>query len=750
MQLSTAGLARSSASRPWRVVLVWLGLIVLSIGVIGGAGLNLSTDIEFLNNPDSKRADEILANKFNLDDPPAETVIITSETSTVDDPEFQAVVNQVMDTLRAHSDLVETDPSQLTNYYLATADGSPAAEQLVSADRHTTLVPVTYHVEDTEDGEPVVHALEAISADGFDVLSVGDVSIDETFNTTAEEDLQQAEFLGIPAALIILIIVFGALVAAGVPIILSLISILVSLGITAVISQFTDLSFFITNMISMIGLAVGIDYALFIVERYRQERANGFDKIGAIEVAGATASKAVLFSGITVVLALAGLFMMPTSIFRSLGLGAMLVVIVAVLAMLTLIPAVLSLLGDRVDWPRRRNYALLSKNKPTTDELGLTRGFWARTTHVVMNHPFASVVLSVTFLVLCAIPFSNLSTGFAGAATLPPSDPRSAYTILERDFSVGRLSPIEIVVDAQRSPEVEGEIAAFQNDLDSSGLYVTDSFNVAWNEANDAAHITVNMNLDGNSPAAQDEIDRLRDNVVPNTFGSVQDDVFITGDTATNTDFINMVDQWTPIVFAFVLGLSFLLLMVAFRSIVVPISAIILNLLSVGAAYGLMVLVFQDGYLHKTLGFQKTPTIEAWIPIFLFCVLFGLSMDYHVFLLSRIREHYDLTKRNRESVAVGLQSTARIITGAALIMVAVFIGFSSGNLVMLQQMGFGLAVAVFIDATIVRTILVPSIMAILGDRNWYLPRWLNWLPNVSIEGHPPAVQPKVPEGAVAD
>lgn len=746
MPLSTAGLARSSARHPWRIVSVWIGLVVLAVGLIGAVGLNLSTDIEFLNNPDSKRGDQILEDKFNLDNPPQETVIVTSDTATVDDPAFQAVVNQVMDTLRSYPELVDTN--SITNYYDATAAGSPAAAQLVSADRHSTLVPVTYHTEDVEDGEPVVHAIDDITVEGFDVLSVGDVSIAETFNSTAEEDLQQAEFLGIPAALIILVIVFGALVAAGVPIILSIMSIMVSLGITALISQATDLSFFITNMISMIGLAVGIDYALFIVERYRQERANGYDKIGAIEVAGATASKAVLFSGITVVLALAGLFMMPTSIFRSLGLGAILVVIVAVLAMLTLIPAVLSLLGDRVDWPRRRDYAQLAKQKTEGGRASQPRGFWARTTQIVMNHPVISVVFSVTFLVLCAIPFSNLNTGFAGAATLPPSDPRTAYGILERDFSVGRLSPVEIVVDEPRSADVENAISTFQNDLNDSGLYANDSFNVAWSEANDAAYITVNMNLDGNSPAAQDEIERLRETVVPSAFGSIQDDVFITGATAGNTDFINMVGEWTPIVFAFVLGLSFLLLMIAFRSIVVPISAIILNLLSVGAAYGLMVLVFQDGYLHNTLGFQKTPTIEAWIPIFLFCVLFGLSMDYHVFLLSRIREHFDISNRNHESVSVGLQSTARIITGAALIMVAVFIGFSSGNLVMLQQMGFGLAVAVFIDATIVRTILVPSIMAILGTRNWYLPSWLRWLPNVSIEGHAP--RPAAVEGAPAD
>jgi RND superfamily putative drug exporter len=245
---------------------------------------------------------------------------------------------------------------------------------------------------------------------------------------------------------------------------------------------------------------------------------------------------------------------------------------------------------------------------------------------------------------------------------------------------------------------------------------------------------------------------------VPSAFGSLSDQVFVTGDTAFNSDFFDLVDTWTPLVFVFVLGLSFILLLIAFRSIVVPIKAILMNLLSVGAAYGLVVLVFQKGYLVDFFGFQQTPTIEAWVPIFLFCVLFGLSMDYHVFLLSRIREHYDQTLRNRESVAVGLQSTARIITGAALIMVAVFVGFAAGRLVMLQQVGFGLAVAVLIDATIIRTIIVPAAMALLGDKNWYLPRWLHWLPDVRVEGRPveagnangkPA-QPQGVEGAVAD
>jgi RND superfamily putative drug exporter len=247
------------------------------------------------------------------------------------------------------------------------------------------------------------------------------------------------------------------------------------------------------------------------------------------------------------------------------------------------------------------------------------------------------------------------------------------------------------------------------------------------------------MTIVGSSPQAVDEIHRLRDEVAPRLFGAVDGSVYVTGETAFSADFFTLVDQWTPIVFAFVLGLSFILLLVVFRSIVVPIKAILMNLLSVGAAYGAIVLVFQKGYLTDFFGFDKSPTIEAWIPIFLFCVLFGLSMDYHVFLLSRIREHYDLTGNNRESVAVGLHSTARIITGAALIMVAVFAGFAAGRLVMLQQVGFGLAVAVLIDATIIRTIVVPAAMALLGDRNWYLPRWLNWLPDVRVEGDPQAL-----------
>ncbi len=301
----------------------------------------------------------------------------------------------------------------------------------------------------------------------------------------------------------------------------------------------------------------------------------------------------------------------------------------------------------------------------------------------------------------------------------------------------------------QSNPAVASAVQQLTSTLEQDPNIGAGAVQTTWNDAGDLALVKATLKMDGNAPEAFAMIERLRNEVVPETFGGVPAEALVTGETAFNADFFQVVDDWTPIVFAFVLGLSFLLLLLVFRSVVIPIKAIILNLLSVGAAYGLMVLVFQEGVGADLLGFQQTPTIEAWVPIFLFCVLFGLSMDYHVFLLSRIKEHYDQTKRNAESVAVGLQATARIITGAALIMVVVFSGFAMGNLVMFQQMGFGLAVAVLLDATIVRSVLVPAGMAMLGDWNWYLPNWLKWLPNLNIEGAPPPVlvPPVIPEGA---
>jgi len=725
------------------VIGMWVIILALSIvSTFTSLDDGLTTEVKFLNSPESVKGFDLLKQRLGLDKPITETVIVTSDTLTVDDPAFQAVVQQTTDELRKLTGLIDTSPAGLFNYFEAKAapapDAATRAEQLVSPDRKTTLIPVTFtvNVDDAAAHYDEFHAaVTAHEGNGIRTLTVGDISINEEFNAIAEEDLRKAEGFGIPAALLILVVVFGALVAAGVPIILALFSIAVAFGLTALVGRVWDLSFFITNMITMIGLAVGIDYALFIVERYREERRRGRPKLAAIEVAGGTASKAVLFSGMTVVFALLGLFLIPTSIFRSLGLGAILVVVVAVAAMLTLIPAVLALLGDRIDWPRRRRYdAQTAARQAAHDRETIHAGFWGRVTRIVMGRPVLAMVLAIGLLGAMAVPYFDLNTGFAGVESLPESEAKEGFLILQEKFSAGRLAPVEIVVDGSKDKAQPGIDRLLTALTPEQGFAHADE--AQWNEAGDLALIRATLAMAPNDPAAYDLVVTLRKQIVPAAFEGVPASVYVTGETAFNKDFFDLVDTWTPRVFAFVLGLSFVLLMIVFRSIVVPLKAILMNLLSVGAAYGLMVLVFQKGYGAGFLGFQKTPTVEAWIPIFLFCVLFGLSMDYHVFLLSRIREHYDQTLRSRESVAVGLQATARIITGAALIMVAVFTGFAAGRLVMLQQVGFGLAVAVFLDATVVRSVLVPSAMALLGRVNWYLPRWLHWLPDLRVEGAP--------------
>jgi RND superfamily putative drug exporter len=751
---STAGLAQASARRPWWTIGAWVVALLVAGVIMGTLGLKTTTEFTFTNNPESQAGATILEDAGLVDNNPTdETIVIRAESGTVDDPAFQARVEEVTAAMRGMDGVVI--PETVVNYYELSAnpETEAAAQGLVNADRTITLIPLTLVGtldEAMENAPHYVEELESLSGNGFEVMTVGYVSIGEENNVIAEEDIVQGETIGVAAALVILVIVFAALVAAGIPIILAVVSIMISMGITALIGQVWDLSFFVTNMITMIGLAVGIDYALFVVERYREERRHGRTKDEAIGIAGGTASKAVAFSGGTVVLALLGMFIMPASIFRALAIGAIVVVIVAVIATLTLVPAVLHLLGDRIDWPRTRKYdefARAHAGDTNYDLDAVYKGFWGRITRIVMARPVIGVVAAVGLLLLAAIPYLDINTGFAGVETMPEdSQARHGFEILNDEFSAGRLAPVQFAIEGDQSSAEQGienlrtalaaETVTTDAGTEPAFQPIPEQGWARWNEAGDVALLEVTLNIPTNDEASYAEIEHLRDEVVPAAFEGSDVNVFVTGETAFNQDFFTIANDYAPYVIAFVLGLSFLLLLLAFRSIVVSAKAILMNLLSVGAAYGLLVLVFQKGVGNEFFGFQQTPTIEAWIPIFLFCVLFGLSMDYHVFLLSRIREHYDLTGRNRESVAVGLHSTAKIITGAALIMVAVFGGFASGRLVMLQQMGFGLGVAVLLDATIVRSILVPSAMALLGDRNWYMPKWLHWLPDLRVEGAP--------------
>ena len=730
-RFSTGGLAQLCAKHPLRTITIWLIIVGLSVYFAQGLGDALTTEVTITNKPESVVGSDLLAARLRPYDPVSETVIIQSAVLTVDDATFRAYTAETVQGLTGLADIVDnvTDPYQIMDGGDSTAGG------LVSADRQTLLIPVTLigsFDDATGNGEEYIGAIQAMRQDGFTLLSVGDVSADHTYGAMAEEDLQKGEAIGIPIALIVLLIVFAAVVAAGLPLLLGAVAIIVALGMTAIVGHSFDLFVFVTNIITMLGLAVGIDYSLFVIARYREERLHGFDRYTAVGIAGGTASKAVLFSGMTVMFALAGMFFVPLTVFKSIGAGAILVVIAAILATLTLIPAMLGLLGDKIDWPRKRRYDHVTTS--AGDRTAATTGFWAAMTRLVMAQPWISAATAIAVLGALCIPAFQLERGTSTVSSLPASDVKQAFQILDADFSAGRLDPVEIVIDAKLDhgvlqdaiAQLSAEIAA---DSDFGQVPT-----IEWNATGDLALVHAQLSMDANSQPAYDAIARLRAVVIPESFRELDAKVYVTGNTAIIADYFAAVDDVTPWVFTFVLGLSFILLLVVFRSVVVPVTAIAMNLLSVGAAYGALVLVFQRGHGAKFLGLQQTPNVEAWLPIFLFCILFGLSMDYHVFLLSRIREHYDLTGDNHQAVAMGLGTTARIITGAASIMVVVFAGVAAGRLVQLQQLGFGLAVAVFLDATIVRSVLVPSVMTILGDRNWYLPSWLQWLPDLRIEG----------------
>ena len=723
-RFTTSGVARASARHRWIVIGAWV--VALLIGGVLSSGIAdvLNNDQRQTNNPESQLAGDLLvARGLREETPLDEVVIVRSSTLTVDDAAFKEEVDHVLTAVRG----LANDVVSATSFY------ESDVPSFVSADGHTTILPVRLNgvIEDSSKvAKPFVALIEELDASSppdFQVLTSGFGSLNEVFNTLAEEDLA-AEFRVLPIALVVLVLVFGAVVAAFVPMIVAVFSIVIALGMAALIGRIWPLSFFVTNFITTIGLALGIDYSLFIVERFREERAKGLDKIEAIAHAGDTATRAVVFSGLTVIIALAGMFLVPQAIFRSLGAGAILVAGVAVVASLTLQPALLAAFGDRVNG---LSIPGLSRGGHAVED----RGFWARAAHLVMDNAIVSAVLAAGLLLFLGSFYFNINLGFAGASSLPEGTAaRQAYEVVSTEFSAGEATPVEIVVDGDTaSPQVRGAIEALMATLEADPAFGT-PIEAPGNE--NTALIQAPLTAEFASPEERATVDRLRADLVPAAFADVNASVLVGGISGGNADFFSMVDTFTPWVFVFVLSFSFVLLLLVFRSIVVPIKAIIMNLLSVGAAYGLLVLVFQDGFGADLLGFQTVETIEAWIPLFLFTILFGLSMDYHVFLLSRIREQYDLTHDNTASVAFGLRSTANIITGAAAIMIAVFGGFATGQMVMFQQMGFGLAIAIFLDATVVRTILVPATMSLLGDANWYLPSWLHWLPDLRVEAGP--------------
>ena len=756
----TENLARISVRRPWATIVIWAVAVAIAAALISQfLGSATTTDFRLAGSYESERAASLLEDKLRGPEKLAEIVIVQSPSLTVDDPAFRARVEAVHEEITALGPgtiFGGIDGSPLFHYYQAIDAGLLISPEqmaqllplLVSADRRTALVHYTLTgsaQEATANVEEVFHIVqEADGVDGFRVLIGGDASVAFENNEMAKHDLERGERFGVPVALLVLLVLFGAVVATLLPLGLAVVSILIALAAVAVIGQYNQLVFFVTMMVVMIGLAVGIDYSLLIVSRFKEELGHGLPPKEAAAKTGATAGRTVFFSGATVVLALIGLLIVPASFYQSLALGAILVVLASLAATLTLLPAVLSLLGPRIGMLSIPFLARFALKSPEETE----QGFWEAITRTVTRLPVVSILAISVPMVLITLFYFNVGvfgmdgirTGLNDVNTFPESSKtKEAFIVFEEEFSVGEvspagvLSPAEIVIIGDtKDPQVQEAIARLQESIAASPDFpVPPTMEV--NDAGDLTLLKLPFPGESTSRAATEDIATLRERLIPTAFDGVPAEVHVGGLTAEAADFYGIVDFYTPIVFAFVLGLSFLILMMVFRSIVIPIKAIIMNLLSVGTTYGLLVLVFQKGIGADLLGFDRAEVIDAWLPLFLFTILFGLSMDYHVFLLSRIRERYDETRDNTEAVAYGLRSTAGIITGAALIMVVVFGAFATGETIVNQLMGFGLAVAVLLDATLVRSVLVPASMEVLGRGNWYLPPWLRWLPDLRVE-----------------
>ncbi len=794
MRVSVEGIASFSGRRPWWIVAGWILALVAS-GAL--ASTMLESALEGEQGPtkvlEYERAQMLIDERFGEIDgtnneeestgpeTSGEFVLILADGLKPGDAAFDQRVTEFGDALAGAQ--TEHDVEVLVGKF-------SDYEGMVSEDGTTLLTSIEVFEESAGEIETLLHVADEFTDGTFEVYMIGNASINHVFSELAESDLVTGETIGVAIAIIILALVFGAVVSAFIPIILAIAAIFAAIGLTAIVGQFMELNEFVPNILSMMGLAVGIDYSLFILSRYKEERERGLEKQQAIEVAGGTAGRAVVFSGFTVVLAMLGMLVIPVRTFQAFGVGSILVVFLAVITGITLLPAIIGILGDkvhavRVPLPltaglfivgvvvltmtagfgtdvimvsagvmlilivltliRRFTGVKLSGvyGDETPSDPDASSGMWNAITISVMKRPWMSMIGAAAILLILAYFYLDLEKGTSGISVLPDDLPaKKGFEKLDEKFGFGSDARAVVAIDGDVGSE---PIASALTKLEQL-MTVDDGLQAPDVRVEAGANLAVLRSQIPGDPQNQKALNTIRDlrsELIPEAFAGVPDssyEALVGGGPAEIVDSVKITDEYLPVVFASVLSLSFILLLLAFRSITISIASIIMNLLSVGAAYGLVVLVFQKGFLIELFGFEQVDQIEFWLPLFMFSILFGLSMDYHVFMLSRIKEHYDLTGLATESVAFGLRRTASIITGAALIMVAVFGGFALGDIAFFQSMGFGLGAAVLIDATIVRSLLVPSVLRILGDRAWYLPKWLEWIPNISIEGRSPEVE----------
>jgi uncharacterized membrane protein YdfJ with MMPL/SSD domain len=602
----------------------------------------------------------------------------------------------------------------------------------ISKDGRSALVTFSIPGSDDQTKDRVDASLAATAAaqrahPRLRIEQFGDASANKALEKALGNDFRRAETLSLPITLLILVVAFGALVAAGVPLLLALTAVIGTLGLIGPLSQVFPMDESISSVVLLIGLAVGIDYSMFYVRRKMEERDAGRSSEAALEFAAATSGRAVLVSGVTVLIAMAGMFFAGNAVFSSFAVGTMLVVAVAMLGSITVLPAVLSKLGDRVEKARVPFVGRLRHRNHGESRV------WGWILDRVLARPALSATLAAAALIALALPALNLHTTNPSVAGLPRSIPiMKTYDRIQAAFPGGPL-PAQVVVQAQdvTTPAVRHGIRQM-TDRALATHQLNGPVSTHVSPDRHVAVVSIAMQGDGTDKASEAALGTLRETVIPQTIAKVDGvKADVTGMTAGSKDFNDALQSHLPFVFAFVLGLAFVLLLVTFRSIVVPLKAIVLNLLSVGAAYGVLTYVFQYGHFQHLLGFKPVGGITSWLPLFLFVILFGLSMDYHVFIISRIREGVDGGMRTDQAVRHGIKSTAGVVTSAAVVMVAVFAIFGSLRMVEFKQMGVGLAVAVLLDATLVRAVLLPAAMTLLGERNWYLPRALHWLPRLN-------------------
>jgi RND superfamily putative drug exporter len=611
---------------------------------------------------------------------------------------------------------------------------APGNDGQIAADRRAALV--TMEMRGDEDDEDDVNRILAATAAAqrahpdLRIEQFGDASAEQAIGKMFEDDFKKAEFLSIPITLVILVVAFGAFVAAGIPLLLALSSVMATLGLVALGSHVVPVEDSVGSVVLLIGLAVGVDYSLFYLRREREERAAGRSEQAALEAAAATSGRAVLISGLTVMIAMAGMFIAGATTFTAMGMGAILVVGVSLIASLTVLPAVLSKLGDRVE---RGRIPFLMRRRAVGEGVGARA--WGAVIDAVLRRPLASMLVAGGLLLALCLPVLGMHTALPGTDSLPRSLPvMQTYDRIQEHFPGKEIAATVVVKGDVATPAGRAAIADLRRRALASGA-VNEPITVDIAKNDRVAAISLPIDGDGADAASNRALETIRGELTPPLRRALPGaEVAVAGMTAGTADFSTLMNARIGWVFAFVLTLAFVLLLVTFRSLVIAAKAIALNLLSVGAAYGVLVLVFQHGWGESLLDFRSTGAITSWLPLFLFVVLFGLSMDYHVFILSRVREAYDGGRSTDDAIRHGIKSTAGTVTSAALIMVAVFGVFATLSAVEFKQMGVGLAAAILIDATIVRAVLLPAAMTLLGERNWYLPRWLEWLPRVSPEG----------------